>query len=90
MKKCIIFLFAFGVAGFVYDFGWRRPKVQSLYSQSIALVELGITEESLQYRIEAEALSKWNIPLTIISYVLILPFIVYLVICGERKRAKRT
>ncbi len=61
-KKCVIFLFALGVAGFAYDFGWRRPKVKSLYNQSNSLVELGITEEALHYRIEAEVLSKWGGP----------------------------
>ena len=50
-KKCVIFLFALGVAGFAYDFGWRRPKVKSLYNQSTYLVDLGITEEALHYRI---------------------------------------
>ncbi len=89
-KKCVIFLFALGVAGFAYDFGWRRPKVKSLYNQSNSLVELGITEEALHYRIEAEVLSKWGVPLSIISYVFILPLLLYPFINPKRKHAKRT
>ena len=89
-KKCVIFLFALGVAGFAYDFGWRRPKVKSLYNQSTYLVDLGITEEALHYRIEADALSKWGLPLSIVSYLFILPLLLYPFINPKRKHAKRT
>lgn len=84
MKRTIpIVLFLLGIGCIAYVFLWLNAEITSLLEHYENLTTLGLFEESKQYRIEAIALSKWVVPLTVLGLLLLVPFIRSLIIKGR-------
>ena len=88
IKNIFIVLAVFGVGSFLYDYYWLNAEVHSLLAQNYSLIELGLFEEAMPYRNEAEELGKWITPVAVLAFFLIAPLTCYLIVKRKQKHAQ--
>ena len=76
-----------GIACFIVDVAWINHEVQSLLIQNKNLLELGLNEEAAHYKIQADTLSTWKMPIAILGFAFVLPFVVSLLLHRVKKNA---
>ncbi len=87
-RNLFIVLFFLGLGCFAYALFWLNPEIKALLKQYNYLISFGLHEESKFYIVEAMALSKWVVPIAVLGFMLIAPFVYSLFTQGQHDEKK--